>query len=101
MHNEGQSPAIGVIVRAYSNNDEINFFLQDSVLIDTVFTDKISYADFDFEGYLTIKTSDTPVEVQLSCKEGFKLNEPFETIVKTKSVIPPEIIISDFAKQKL
>ena len=97
MHNEGQSPAIGVIVRAYSNNDEINFFLQDSVLIDTVFTDKISYADFDFEGYLTIKTSDTPVEVQLSCKEGFKLNEPFETIVKTKSVIPPEIIISDFA----
>ena len=97
IHNDGQSPAFNVIVKVSATSDSGNFFMQDSVVIDTVFPDKIKYADFEIEGYLTIKTSEVPIEVILNCREGFKLNEPFNTTFETKAVIPPEIIISDFA----
>ncbi len=97
IHNYGQSPAHNVIVSASTIDTSGNFYLQDTVMIDTIFSDKIEYADFDLEGYLTIQTSEIPIEIRLTCKEGFNLKEPYEVIIESNAVKPPKIIISDFA----
>ena len=97
IHNDGQSPAHDVIILASTSDTSGNFYLQDTVVIDTIFPDKIEYADFDLEGYLTIETSEIPIEIKLTCKEGFNLEEPYKVTIESKAVKPPKIIISDFS----
>ena len=97
IHNDGQSPAYDVLILATTLDTSENFYLQDSVIIDTIFPNKIEYANFALEGYLTIKTSEIPIEIRLTSREEFNLKEPYGVVVKSKAVKPPKIIISDFA----
>ena len=58
---------------------------------------RIKYANINVEGMLQLESGEHDFEVFLSSRENVELSIPYEFKIESKFMVPPIMIISDFA----
>ena len=66
-------------------------------VIDTLDAGRIKYANINVEGMLQLESGEHDFEVFLSSRENVELSIPYEFKIESKSMVPPRMIIADFA----
>ena len=97
VFNDGQSPSYKVSISIVPKNPNQNLSFEKLIVIDTLAAGRIKFVDFDLEGLLKLETGEQEFELKLLSQEDIGLDNPYHFIIKTKSVIPPKLIIADFA----
>ena len=97
IFNDGQSPAHQVIVSVIPKNPNIYLIAGEPSIIDTLDAGRIKYASIDITGLLQVETGENEFELKLSSLENISLEDPYLFKVQTQAMIPPKMIIADFA----
>ena len=97
IFNDGQSPAHNIIVSVLPKNPEMYMVIGEPFVIDTLEAGRIKYANIGIEGMLQLESGEHDFEVFISSRENVGLDLPFEFKIESKSMVPPRMIIADFA----
>lgn len=97
VFNKGQSPAHHVSLTLVSENSDQALRIIQPVTIDTLAAGKIEFATFKLEGKIKLTTGEYDYDLHVSTKEGITLENPYPVLIETKAVIPPKLIVADFA----
>ena len=97
IFNDGQSPAHSVIASVLPTDPNMSLIIGQPFVLDTLQAGRIKYANIDIEGLLQVESGEHEFELLLSSKEKVELEIPYKFKVETKSMIPPKMIIADFA----
>ena len=97
IFNDGQSPAHNIIVTILPKNPEVYMVVGEPFVIDTLDAGRIKYANINVEGMLQLESREHDFEVFLSSRENVELSIPYEFKIESKSMVPPRMIIADFA----
>ena len=97
IFNDGQSPAHNVLVSVTQNEFDQNITIGQPMFIDTLAAGRIKFAKISISGNLKIPTGSHNFELKISSKEKVTLDNPYIFQVESKSMLPPQMIIADFA----
>ena len=97
VFNDGQSPAHQVNISVVSKQPNQNLVIGEDVVIDTLNAGRIEFVEISLAGLLKVETGEHEFELQISSIDRIALDEPYLFKVETKSVIPPKLIVADFA----
>ena len=97
IFNDGQSPAHNIIVTILPKNPEVYMVVGEPFVIDTLDAGRIKYANINVEGMLQLESGEHDFEVFLSSRENVELSIPYEFKIESKSMVPPRMIVADFA----
>ena len=97
IFNDGQSPAHNIIVSVLPKNPEMYMVIGEPFVIDTLEAGRIKYANIGIEGMLQLESGEHNFEVFISSRENVGLDVPFEFKIESKPMVPPRMIIADFA----
>ena len=95
--NDGQSPAHQVKMSIISHDSNQNLLVGKPAVLDTLEAGRIKFGKISLEGLLQVETGEHEFELQVSSINGIILDDPYLFKVETKSVIPPKMIVADFA----
>ena len=91
--NNGNSPSrnIRLFIRPVNINDNNReIFMDTTKIIENLNIDEAKYFDFDISAGLKVKSGDWKYILTGEDENGFKIKNPYEFIVKTRAVEPPE-----------
>ncbi len=97
IFNDGQSPAHNVIASVLPKDPDIFLVIGEPFTLDTLEAGRIKYINIDIQGMLQLETGEHEFELLLSSREKVGLELPYNFKVESKSMIPPKMIIADFA----
>ena len=97
IHNDGESPAHQVNISAKALSPDHTLQIGDPVIIDTLLPDNIEFVDIDFTAVLKVETGEHEFELFVNSNEEITLDAPYPFTIETKAVVPPRIIVADFA----
>ena len=97
IFNDGQSPAYQVIVSVLPKEPDMFLIPGKPFILDTLEAGRIKFVKIDIKGMLQLRSGEHDFELKLLSKENIELDEPYFFQVETKSMIPPKMIIADFA----
>jgi len=97
LFNDGQSPVHHVMCSIISLNENKNLIIGKPFILDTLAAGRIEFVEISIEGALKLETGENEFEFHLYSNEKIELDEPYLFKVESKSAIPPQLIISDFA----
>lgn len=97
VFNDGQSPAHQVNISVVSKQPNQNLVIGEDVVIDTLNAGRIEFVEISLAGLLKVETGEHEFELQILSIDRMTLDEPYLFKVETKSVIPPKLIVADFA----
>ena len=97
IFNDGQSPAHNIIASVLPKDPNMSLIIGEPFILDTLQAGRIKYVNIDIEGLLELETGEYEFELFLSSKEKVSLEPSYQFKVETKSMIPPKMIIADFA----
>ena len=95
--NDGQSPAHDVFVSVEPKEPNMFLIIKEPMIIDTLPAGRIKFVDIGIQGMLQVETGEDEFELKLSSREKIELDEPYFFTIETKSMIPPKMIVADFA----
>lgn len=98
IQNIGESPAHEITLIVYPDAPKIFALNMDTVLVfDTLNSDEIKHVDLDVSAKLKIGTAERSFSLYATEKDGYHLKEPHPFSFQTVAVVPPKILLSDFA----
>ena len=97
LFNDGQSPAHHVIASVLPTQPDQALLIGDPVILDTLNAGRINFINIDIEGGLQVSSGENDFELKLSSKEKVTLDEPYLFKVTTEAMVPPNMIVADFA----
>ena len=97
IFNDGQSPAHNIMVSVIQTNPVKSLMLGPPIILDTLKAGRIKFVNVDIKALLEVKTGESNLELRLLSRDKIKLQEPYIFKINTKSMIPPKMIIADFA----
>jgi len=98
IQNIGESPAHEITLTIYPDGPDINELTMDTVtVVDTLISDEIKYIDLDVFSKLKIGTAERSFSLYATERDGYHLKEPHPFSFQTVAVVPPKILLSDFA----
>ena len=97
IFNDGQSPAHNVIFSALPLKPDPFLVLGDPFILDTLEAGRIKYVTIKMEGKLQVNSGENQFELRVSSREKVSLDEPYTFKVETESMVPPQMIVADFA----
>jgi len=97
IFNDGQSPAHQVVASVIQKDPDLFLIVGEPFILDTLEAGRIKYVKIDIKGLLQLETGEHELELQLSTMEDIGLDEPYVFKIETMSMIPPKMIVADFA----
>ena len=97
IFNDGQSPAQNIMVSLLQTNPVKSLMLGPPIILDTLKAGRIKFVNVDIKALLEVKTGESELELRLLSRDKIKLDEPYVFNINTKSMVPPKMIIADFA----
>lgn len=97
IFNDGQSPAHNLIVSVLPKNPDVSLIIGDPAIIDTLQAGRIKYVSIEIQGLLEVKTGVHELELYVSSLEKVELDSTYVFNIETKSMVPPKMIIADYA----
>jgi hypothetical protein len=97
VFNDGQSPAHNLIFSVLPLDSDPYIQLGEPFVLDTLEAGRIKFAEIAIQSGLQVGSGNNSFELKVSSKEKINLDEPFLFSVETESMIPPQLIIADFA----
>ena len=97
IFNDGQSPAYSVVASVLPKEPNMFLLIGEPFIMDTLEAGRIKYFKINVQAMLPIETGEHVLELQLKSKENITLDEAYNFKIKTLSMIPPKMIIGDFA----
>ena len=97
IFNDGQSPAQNIMVSLMQTNPVKSLMLGPPIILDTLKAGRIKFVNVDIKALLEVKTGESELELRLLSRDKIKLDEPYVFNINTKSMVPPKMIIADFA----
>ena len=67
------------------------------VILDTLEAGRIKFVKIDIQGLLQLETGEHNLELKLSSLEDITLDEPYSFTIESRSMVPPKMIVADFA----
>jgi len=95
--NDGQSPAHNISFSIFPDDSDPNINIGSPFIIDTLNAGRIKFAEIDIEAGLQVNSGDNHFILKVISKEEIKLDESYKFVIETESMIPPKLIIADFA----
>ena len=95
--NDGQSPAHNVSFSILPDNSDPNINIGEPYILDTLNAGRIKFAEINLEAGLQVNSGENSFFLNVLSKEKITLDEPYKFIIDTESMIPPKLIIADFA----
>ena len=95
--NDGQSPAHQVVASVTSKDPDRFLTVGEPFTLDTIEAGRIKFARIEIQGMLQVLSGEHDFELQLQSREEIGLDQPYFFQVETKSMVPPKMIIGDFA----
>ena len=97
IFNDGQSPAHNIIVSVLPLDPDPNLVLGAPIILDTLEAGRIKFVKIDIKAMLEVKEGEHQLELKISSKSKIKLDEKYLFKINTESMIPPKMIVADFA----
>jgi hypothetical protein len=97
VFNDGQSPAHNLIFSVLPLESDPYIQLGEPFVLDTLEAGRIKFAEIAIQSGLQVGSGNNSFELKVSSKEKINLDEPFLFSVETESMVPPQLIIADFA----
>ena len=97
IFNDGQSPAHQVELSIIPIDNSAFLSIGDPFVLDTLPAGRIIFVEIEMVGQLKLESGENTFELQVSSQENIGLDETYQFAVETKSVIPPKLIVADFA----
>ena len=97
IFNDGQSPAYNIIISVLPVDPNPNLVVGAPIILDTLKAGRIKFVKIDIKALLEINTGEQQLELKLSSKDKIKLDEQYLFDINTESMIPPKMIVADFA----
>lgn len=95
--NDGQSPAHNISFSIFANDSDSNIKIGSPFIIDTLNAGRIKFAEIDVEAELQVNSGENSFTLKVISKEEIILDQPYNFTIETESMIPPKLIIADFA----
>ena len=67
------------------------------IILDTLKAGRIKFVNVDIKALLEVRTGKQELELRLLSRDKIKLDEPYIFNINTESMVPPKMIIADFA----
>lgn len=97
IFNDGQSPAHNIIFSILPLEPDPFLNVGEPFVLDTLEAGRIKYINIKIEGGLQLNSGENDFELRVSSREKVSLDKPFSFKVESESMIPPKMIIADFA----
>jgi len=97
VFNDGQSPAHNIIASVLPKDPDIFLVIGEPFVLDTLEAGRIKFIKIEIQGMLQLESGEHEFELLLSSREKVGLELPYNFKVESKSMIPPKMIIADFA----
>jgi len=98
IQNIGESPAHEITLTVYPDESGVSLLIVDTVaVIDTLYSDETKQIELDVSAKLKIATAERSFSLYATEQDGYHLKEPYPFSFQTVAVIPPKIILADFA----
>ena len=97
IFNNGQSPAFDTRISLIQTEPVKSIILGDPIILDTLKAGRIKFVSVDIKALLEVKTGTHRLELSLISKDKIQLDSPYIFNFNTKSMVPPKMIIADFA----
>ena len=97
IFNDGQSPAHQVVASVLQKDPDPFLLIGKPIILDTLEAGRIKFVKIDIKGLLQLKTGEHDLELKLSSIEDIMLDEPYSFIIESRSMVPPKMIVADFA----
>ena len=97
IFNDGQSPAHNIMVSVSQKNPVKSLVLGPPIILDTLKAGRIKFVNIDIKALLEVRTGEQELELSLLSRDKIKLDEPYIFNINTESMVPPKMIIADFA----
>ena len=95
--NDGQSPAHNVKATVIPKKPDLFLLIGKPFVVDTLDAGRIKYFEIQIKGMLQLESGVHDFELEVTSKENISLKLPYTFKVETKCMIPPKMIIADFA----
>ena len=97
IFNDGQSPAHQVVASVLQKDPDLFLLVGEPTILDTLEAGRIKFVKIDIKGLLQLETGEHELELNLSSLEDITLDEPYNFKIESKSMVPPKMIVADFA----
>ena len=97
IFNDGQSPAYNIKILLTEKDPSESIVLGNAVILDTLKAGRIKFVNIDIKSLLDVKTGNKALELDLISQDQISLEEPYLFNIKTKSMVPPKMVVADFA----
>ena len=97
IFNDGQSPAHQVVASVLQKDPDLFMLVGEPTILDTLEAGRIKFVKIDIKGLLQLETGEHELELNLSSLEDITLDEPYNFKIESKSMVPPKMIVADFA----
>ena len=97
IFNDGQSPAHQVVASVLQKDPDPFLLIGKPIILDTLEAGRIKFVKIDIKGLLQLKTGEHDLELKLSSIEDIMLDEPYSFTIESRSMVPPKMIVADFA----
>ena len=97
IFNDGQSPAKNIIVSVLPVDPDPNLVLGPPIILDTLEAGRIKFVKIDIKAMLEIASGEHHLELKVSSRDKITLDEKYIFKINTESMIPPKMIVADFA----
>ncbi len=97
IFNDGQSPAHQVVASVLQKDPDLFLLVGEPTILDTIEAGRIKFVKIDIKGLLQLETGEHELELNLSSLEDITLDEPYNFKIESKSMVPPKMIVADFA----
>ena len=97
IFNDGQSPAHNIRISVLQKSPTKSLVLGPPIILDTLKAGRIKFVNIDIKALLEVKTGENNLELRLLSSDNIKLDEPYIFNINTESMVPPKMIIADFA----
>ena len=97
IFNDGQSPAHQVVASVLQKDPDLFMLVGKPTILDTLEAGRIKFVKIDIKGLLQLETGEHELELNLSSLEDITLDEPYNFKIESKSMVPPKMIVADFA----
>ena len=95
--NDGQSPAHNISFSILPEDSDSKINIGGPFIIDTLNAGRIKFAEIDVEARLQVNSGENSFILKVISKEEITLDNPYNFIIETESMIPPKLIIADFS----
>jgi len=97
IFNDGQSPAHQVQLSIIPIDENPHIEIGEPIILDTLLAGRIEFFEIQMKGLLKLEAGENKFELKITSQEKIILEESYQFAVDAKSVIPPKLIIADFA----